>query len=207
VSELSEDEVKNLVAERNAETRRMLFEEIEQLQEEIGELREENERLLERVGLSESRENAIPEDVPQLMRYADLPVRDREARLSANQQRAVDVWTVWDVYADCGGEIETLRISEIRKFLRSRNGGDGITYQTAKRTAEFMVRLSEGLLEMDHSPDGDKRLARVMSVDEWRVEHYREKKEERERRKAERTVEAREEVEQTLGKMEEGSAD
>jgi hypothetical protein len=203
---VNEDEVRELVARKCAQVRQERTEEIESLREEIEELREENQRLRERVGLSESRENGIPEDVPRIMQLEDMPVRDREARLSANQQRAVDVWSVWDVYADKGGARETLKYSELRRFLRSRNEGS-VTYQTAKRTAEFMVRLSEGMLQKDRTEDGEKRLTRVMSVDEWRVEHYSEKERERQKRKAERTVEAKEDAAETFTQFEVVSAD
>jgi hypothetical protein len=202
---MNEDEVRELVARKCAEVRQERHEEIEALRDVIEDLQEENKRLRERVGLSESRENGIPEDVPRIMQLEDMPVRDREARLSANKIRAVDVWSVWDVYADCGGEAETLKYSEIRRFLRSRNGGQDMTYQTAKRTAEWMVKLSEGMLRKDHTEDGEKRLTRVLSVDEWRVQHYEEKEEERKKREAEWTVEAKEEAEETFSQI--GTAD
>lgn len=156
---------------------------------------DERSEIKEHVGLKQARENGIPEDLPRLMRLAELPEKDRTAQLSENQQRAVAVWSTWDIYADKKGSHETLDYSEIRKVLQSRRGGDRVRYETIKRVADMMVRLGEGMLEVDDSPEDKTRIKRKKSVDEWRRDHYERKKQERERRKAEAKIEAKEEAE------------
>lgn len=194
-------EVRELVAQECAKVRKERVEEIERVEDEVEELQDEIVRLKRRVGLAEAERDGVPEDLPALLRYESLPERDREERLSANKQRAVDVWALWDVYASKGerdGEkVEHIHVKEIRRILRTREGGEHVNSATIDRVLDFLERMSEGMLEVRESPT--ERQGRVVelvqSVDEWRASKYEREERERERRKQELKEDAREDVE------------
>lgn len=196
---IDEEKVREISAEKNAETRRLLFEEIEELREEIEELREENKKLKKRVGMDGAGLSEVPQDMPQIMRYTELPRKDREAYLGdkKNALRAIAIWELWDVYADCGGEKETLHVSEIRKVLKTRDAPT--SGSTITRVIEFMERLGEGLLSIEDHPQKQGRVvAREMSLDEWRKDKYAEIKRKREKRRREIEEEAAEATEEIV---------
>jgi len=193
---ITEERARKISAEKNAETRSILFEEIEELREVIEELREENEKLKKRVGMEGAGLSEVPEDMPQLMRYVEIPRKDREAYIGdkKNALRAIQIWELWDIYADCGGEKETLHVSEIRKILKTR--GAPTSGSTITRVLNFMERLGEGFLTVEEDPQRQGRLVvREMSLDEWRQEKYAYMKREREKRRREIEAEKEEEAE------------